>query len=179
MADDARRIVVEVVGRLGRETQIHLDERHRHFWITNLLIVGISVLLIVVAVFNVYYIRVLYQDLNGIVLNMDSMHDHLKYVERSMSTITDRVAAFDSHMGHMDQIHGHTGSMSHSLPRIASAMNQISGEVQVIRNEMSVLRGAVANIDQRTVQMTGSVGVMRENVRQIARPMGAMNSFMP
>jgi methyl-accepting chemotaxis protein len=179
MAEDARKIVVEVVGRLGRETQIHLDERHRHFWITNLLIVGISLLLIVVAVFNVYYIRVLYQDLNGIVFNMDSMHDHLKYVKGSMTTITERVADFDRHMGNMDQIHGHTGSMSKSLPRIATAMNQMSDEVQVIRNEMSVLRGAMVNIDQRTVQMTGSVGVMRENVRQMARPMGAMNSFLP
>ena len=179
MADDARKIVVEVVGRLGRETQFHLDERHRHFWITNLLIVAISILLIIVAVFNVYYIRVLYQDLNGIVFNMDSMHDHLKTVKGSMDEITGRVGVFERHMSNMDNIHEHTASMSHSMPRIATAMNQMSGQVHNIRNEMSVLRGAMGNIDQRTAHMTGSVGVMRENVRQLARPMGAMNSFLP
>lgn len=31
----------------------------------------------------------------------------------------------------------------------------------------------------RIVQMTGGVAVMRENVRQIARPMGFMNPMMP
>lgn len=179
MADDARRMVVEAVGRLGRETQLHLDERYRHFWITNLLIIVISVFLIVVAIFNVYYIRVLYQDLNGIVFNMDSMHDHLRVVKGSMDEITVQVESFDQHMTNMDQINLHTASMSISLPRISVAMREMSGEVHGIRNEMGVLQGAMTNIDQRTGHMVGSVATMRENVRQIARPMGVMNPFMP
>lgn len=179
MAEDVRRMVVGVVGRLGRETQLHLDERYRHFWITNLLIVIISILLVVVAIFNVYYIRVLYQDLNGIVFNMDSMHDHLRVVKGNMDEITERVESFDRHMGHMDQINQHTASMSKSLPRIATAMTEMSGEVHAIRNEMGVLRGAMTNIDQRVNHMIGSVASMRENVHQISRPMGVMNPFMP
>lgn len=179
MADDVRRMVVEAVGRLGRETQLHLDERYRHFWITNLLIIIISIFLVVVAIFNVYYIRVLYQDLNGIVFNMDSMHTHLRVVKGSMDEITDLVESFDQHMTHMDQINLHTASMSTSLPRIATAMNQMSGEVHAIRNEMGVMQGAMVNIDQRLVHMIGSVATMRENVRQIAKPMGVMNPFMP
>jgi methyl-accepting chemotaxis protein len=179
MADDVRRMVVEAVGRLGRETQLHLDERYRHFWITNLLIIIISIFLVVVAIFNVYYIRVLYQDLNGIVFNMDSMHTHLRVVKGSMDEITDLVESFDQHMTHMDQINLHTASMSTSLPRIATAMNQMSGEVHGIRNEMGVMQGAMVNIDQRLVHMIGSVATMRENVRQIAKPMGVMNPFMP
>ena len=179
MAEDTRRMVIQAVGRIGRETQLHLDERHRHFWITNLLIIVISILLIVVAIFNVYYIRVLYQDLNGIVFNMDSMHGHLRTVKGSMEEITVNVESFDQHMAHMDQINLHTESMSNSLPRIATAMHQMSGEVHTIRNEMGVLRGAMTNIDQRTAHMIGSVASMRENVRQIARPMGTMNPFMP
>jgi methyl-accepting chemotaxis protein len=179
VAEDARRLVVGVVGRLGRETQLHLDERHRHFWITNLLIVVISVLLVVVAIFNVYYIRVLYQDLNGIVFNMDSMYDHLKVVQGSMDEITGKVESFDQHMSHMDEINRHTASMSVSLPRIATAMNEMSREVHAIRNEMAVLPGAMTNIDQRVARMVGSVASMRENVRQISRPMGAMNPFLP
>ncbi|MCB1752542.1 MAG: translation initiation factor 2 [Gammaproteobacteria bacterium] len=179
MAEDVRRMVVGVVGRLGRETQLHLDERYRHFWITNLLIVVISILLVVVAIFNVYYIRVLYQDLNGIVLSMDSMHDHLRVVKGSMDEITGKVESFDKHMSHMDQINLHTESMSLSLPRIATAMSGMSGDVHVIRNEMSVLQGAMTNIDQRVGHMIGSVASMRENVHQISRPMGVMNPFLP
>ena len=169
MAEDVRRMVVGVVGRLGRETQLHLDERYRHFWITNLLIVVISILLVVVAIFNVYYIRVLYQDLNGIVLSMDSMHDHLRVVKGSMDEITGKVESFDKHMSNMDQINLH----------IATAMSGMSGDVHVIRNEMSVLQGAMTNIDQRVGHMIGSVASMRENVHQISRPMGVMNPFLP
>ena len=179
MAEDVRRMVVEAVGRIGRETQLHLDERHRHFWITNLLIISISMLLVVVAIFNVYYIRVLYQDLSGIVFNMDSMHHHLRVVKGSMDEITGKVESFDRHMSHMDQINLHTASMSKSLPRIATAMNEMSGEVHAIRGEMAVMQGAMTNIDQRVGHMIGSVASIRENVRQIARPMGAMNPFMP
>jgi methyl-accepting chemotaxis protein len=58
-------------------------------------------------------------------------------------------------------------------------MNEMSGEVHAIRNEMAVMQGAMTNIDQRVGHMVGSVASMRENVRQIARPMGAMNPFMP
>lgn len=179
MAEDVRRMVVAVVGRLGRETQLHLDERYRHFWITNLLIVVISILLVVVAIFNVYYIRVLYQDLNGIVFNMDSMHDHLRVVKGSMDEITTKVESFDQHMSHMDQITRHTASMSVSLPRIATTMTGMSGEVHGIRNEMAVIQSAMINVDQRVGHMTGSVTSIRENVRQISRPMGVMNPFLP
>lgn len=179
MPEDARRMVVEAVGRIGRETQLHLDERHRHFWVTNLLIVVISILLVVVAIFNVYYIRVLYQDLSGIVFNMDSMHQHLRVVKGSMDEITTKVESFDHHMLNMDQINQHTASMSQSLPRIATAMHEMSGEVHSIRNEMAVMQGAMTNIDQRVNHMIGSVAGMGDNVRQIARPMGAMNPFFP
>ncbi|MCB1849823.1 MAG: translation initiation factor 2 [Gammaproteobacteria bacterium] len=179
VAEDVRRLVISTVGRLGRETQLHLDERYRHFWVTNLLIIIISILLIVVAIFNVYYIRVLYQDLNVIVFNMDSMHTHLRVVKGSMDEITHRVESFDRHMANMDEINRHTSSMSDSLPRIANAMRDMSGEVHAIRNEMAVLQGSMISIDQRVVHMIGGVASMRENVHQIARPMGVMNPFLP
>jgi len=67
MTEDPRRAVIEVIARLGRETQLHIDERYRHFRITDSVILIISLLLVILAVFNVYYVRVLYQDLNGIV----------------------------------------------------------------------------------------------------------------
>ncbi len=179
MSDDPRKVFVEVVARLGREQQIHLDERHRHFWVTNLVILTISGMLVVIAVFNVYYIKVLYQDLNGIVFNMDSMHDNLRHVKGNMLDITERVSDFDHHMAYMDEITGNTASMSESLPRIGGAMSLMAGQVSGINNEMSVLRGGMSNIDLRLAHMIGSVASMRENVRQIAKPMGMMNPFMP
>ena len=74
MADDPRRGIVEVMARLGQATQYHIDERYRHFKITDVVIYVTSALLMVLAVFNIYYIRVLYTNLTGIVGNMASMN---------------------------------------------------------------------------------------------------------
>ncbi len=179
MAEEAKRIAVELVARLGRETQFHLDERHRHFEITNMVILVISVLLLVLAVFNVYFIHVLYQDLNGIVDNMDSMHTNLKKVNRDMTSITARIQSFDRHMQHMDSINGHTRAMAESLPRVSTTMSEMTRQMDTIETDMGLLGQGMTNIDTRFAHMTNSVAVMRENARQMARPMGIMNPFMP
>ncbi|MES9906359.1 MAG: translation initiation factor 2 [Sedimenticola sp.] len=177
--DDPKRIAVEMVGRLGRETQIHLDERHHHFRITNLVIIAMSLLLLILAVFNIYYIHILYQDLTGIVYNMDSMHTNLKDVNYNMITISKKMKSISGHITHMDQITEHTASLTKTMPKITGNMHRIAGEVGVIDQEMTLLSQGMNNIEQRFGQMSGSVSVMRSNVRQISGPMGFMNPVMP
>ncbi|MCW8920620.1 MAG: translation initiation factor 2 [Sedimenticola sp.] len=179
MADDPRRVLIETVARIGRETQLHLDERARHFWITNLVIIIISLLLVILAVFNVYYVRVLYKDLDGIVQNMDSMHRNLSEVTGNMSTIAEHVQSIDNSIQYMDNISIHTAEMSQSLPRIGNAMSDMAVNVDVINQDMGLMTFSLFNIEQRTGHMTGNVSLIRQNVRQIARPMGMMNSFFP
>lgn len=179
MADDPRRILIEAVARIGRETQLHLDERDRHFWITNLVIFVISLLLVILAIFNVYYVRVLYKDLDGIVHNMDSMHHNLSKVTGNMSTIAEHVQLIDNSIQHMDSISIHTAEMAKSLPRIGNAMSNMSVNVETINQDMNLMTYSMFNIEQRTGHITGNVSLMRQNVRQIARPMGMMNSFFP
>ena len=120
MAEDPRRVMIEVFARLGRETQIHLDERHRHFKITDTVIIGISILLTIVAVFNVYYVHILYQDLSGIVSSMDSMHDSLQQVKGDMVSITNSIGNFNQHMAHMDSINNHISSLGETMPSVGS-----------------------------------------------------------
>ncbi|MEJ1335511.1 MAG: translation initiation factor 2 [Candidatus Sedimenticola sp. (ex Thyasira tokunagai)] len=177
--EDPKRIVVEVVGRLGRETQIHLDERHHHFRITNLVIVTMSLLLLILAVFNIYYIHILYQDLTGIVNNMDSMHTNLKSVNNNMITISGKMKSIAKHVDHMEAINNHTDSITKTLPKISTNMHKITAETNTIGQEMTHLGGGMNNIELRFGQIGGSVAVMRENVRQISRPMGFMNPIMP
>jgi uncharacterized protein YoxC len=179
VADDPRRILIEAVARIGRETQLHLDERDRHFWITNLVIFVISLLLVILAIFNVYYVRVLYKDLDGIVHNMDSMHNNLSQVTNNMSTIAEHVQSIDKSIQYMDNISIHTAEMSKSLPRIGNAMSDMSVNVATINQDMNLMTYSMFNIEQRSGHMTSNVSLMRQNVRQIARPMGMMNSFFP
>ena len=180
MTEDPRRVVVEVIGRLGQETQLHLDERYRHFRITDGIIIFMSVLLVVMGVFNGYYVRVLYNDMDATVGTMESMYSHLVEVDTDMEVITGYMAAFDYHMTHMDSIEDHMVSItSTSLPRVREDMGVIAGEMSTIEESMGIVARGMGVIDERVHLMSGGVAVMRENVRQIARPMGNMMPFMP
>jgi methyl-accepting chemotaxis protein len=167
------------MARLGRETQLHLDERHRHFRITDAVIILISLVLVVLAIFNIYYVRVVYTDLDGIVSNMDSMYLNLRRVDKDMTVITDRLERVNGHVEHMESIDGQVSQMSTHLPEIREDMTSIDGSMTRIEQDMGLLGQGMGSIDQRMQQMSNTVGVMRENVRQMARPMSTMNPFLP
>ncbi len=179
MPVDTRRALIEMVARLSRETQLHLDERHYHFYVNKLVVISISILLIIIAAFNVYYVKILYENMSGIVNNMDSMHINMQSVSNKVHHITGNVVSFDKSMDHMVQINAHTAAMAEVLPGIRSSMQQMVGDMEGIDQGMARMSQSMANISVRVGRMTGGVTIMRENVRQIARPMGAMNSFLP
>jgi hypothetical protein len=177
--EDPRRAIVEVMARLGRETQLHIDERHRHFRITDGVTIAISVLLVILAVFNVYYVRVLYSDLDGTVASMENMYNKLRDVDDDMLVITQRVARFDRHIAHMEQIQNNMGSIAVTLPSVRDSMDVLTGRMSVINEEMNMVRQAMANMDPRLQQMSSGVSIMRANTFQIAKPMGMMNQILP
>jgi uncharacterized protein YoxC len=179
MNEDPRRAIVQVIGRLGRETQLHLDERYRHFRITDAVTIVISLLLVILAIFNVYYVRVLYVDLNGIVTNMDSMYGHLRSVDDDMSVVTKRMAAIDRSIDNMEPIRVNMGELSETMPRIRESMDSLTKDMTGIEKNMGLVGDGMGIIDQRVYLMTGGVATMRENVRQIAHPLGNMSSFIP
>jgi len=179
MSEDPRRGVIQVIGRLGRETQLHLDERYRHFRITDAVLIITSLLLVILAVFNVYYVRVLYVDLNGIVANMDTMDGHLRGINDDMSVITKRMTAFDRHIDHMGPIHDNMGALAETMPNIRENMNTLTKDMTGIEQSMGLIGEGMGIIDQRVHLITGAVATMRQNVRQVARPMGGMGSFLP
>lgn len=179
MTEDPRRVVVEVIGRLGRETQLHIDERFRHFRITDAVIIAMSVLLVILAVSNVYYVRILYTDLDGIVDNMEAMYGHLRDVDEDMSVISGKMVEFDRHTAHMESINAHMASIARTLPNVRANMADMTADTATIEQSMDLVARGMTLIDQRVHMMTGSVAVMRENVGQMARPMGSMMPFMP
>jgi uncharacterized protein YoxC len=179
MADDPRKPIVAVMAKLGRETQLHLDERYRHFRVTDAVIIGISVVLVVLAVFNIYYVRVVYNNLDGIVGNMDSMYNNLKRVDENMNVITDKVGRFAGHVQYMTTIEQDVHGLAQTIPQIRGNMGGISETMGDIRQDMDLLGQAMGNMDQRMHHMIGGVAVMRENVRQMAVPMSKMNPFLP
>ena len=179
MSEDPRSAIVEVMARLGRETQFHIDERYRHFRITDAVTLAVSALLLVLAVFNVYFVRVLYKDLDGTVRNMESMYQRLKNVDADMAVITDRFGGFDRHMQHMQPIGDHMAALAKLMPGMRASMDTMAKDMPTIDQEMGLVVPAMVTIDQRMSQMSAGVAVMRQNTGQMAAPMGFMNNFLP
>ena len=179
MTEDPRRAIVEVMARLGKETQLHVDERERHFEITDIVIIAVSVLLVILAIFNIYYVRVLYHDLNGIVSNMDSMYINMQNVEQDMVNISANIGLFDDHVKNMTPIHKNITQITEKMPKIRSNMHDIREDMGGMGHEMGLLGNAMGSISQRTLQMKAGMSVMRHNVRSISRPMGIMNPILP
>ena len=179
MTEDPRRAIVEVMAKLGRETQFHIDERHRHFQITDAVIIALSLVLVVLAVFNVYYVTVLYKDLTGTVNNMEAMYTKLKDVDDDMKVITARFSRFDDHIQHMTAINSDVVTLAETLPRVRGHMDAIAGNMTTIQSEMDLVRQAMGNVDQKLTVMGSGVMVMRGSSYQMSKPMGMMNSIMP
>ena len=179
MAEDSRRAWVEVIARLGRETQLHIDERYRHFRITDLVTIVVSVLLAVLALFNISYIQVLYNDLQEIVVAMDSMYGKLRGIDGDMAAIAQQMDSMDWRIANMEPIAAHMTSIGSNMPRIGDAMDAITTHVGTIDREMAPLGHGMLVIDQRVHSMLGGVSGIRNSVHQFAGPMGAMNPFMP
>ena len=179
MPEEPQRLLVEMVGRLGRETQMHLDERQHHFRINKMVVVVISVIIMIIAVFNIYYVSILWKDLGGIVDSMDSMHTNMQIVSGKMEHMTNNVKSFEYYMRYMDQINEHTSTMAAVLPKIAGNMHDMTGNIVQMEKDMEPMTQGMISIDQRFGHMTLGVAAMRHHVKQISRPMGAMNPFMP
>ncbi len=179
MPKETNRLLIEMVARLGRETQFHLDERHHHFRINKLVVIVISMLIMIIAVFNIYYVSILWKDLNGIVNSMDSMHTNMQIVSGKMQHISNNIKSFEYYMRYMDHINSYTASMADLFPEITSNMHHMTGDIIQIENDMQPMRQGMISIDQRFTQMSVGVASMRNSVKQISRPMGTMNQFMP
>ena len=179
MSEDPRRLLVEMVARLGRETQLHLDERHHHFRINKQVVLIISLVLMIIAGFNIYYIRILWHDLNGIVDSMDSMHTNMQTVSGKMQDMTNNVMAFERYMRHMDHINLHTATMADLIPSISGSMQGMTVDVVQMEYDMRPMGQGMIVIDQRFGEMSVGVASLRHNMQEIARPMGSMNPFMP
>jgi len=179
MQDDPRRAIVEVMARLGRETQLHMDERVEHFKITDTVIRRVSILLLVVAIVNVYLVWVLSRNMDGIVQNIDSMQERLIQVDRDMTEIAKTVEKFDSHITYMHIITSNIGSMTTNMPAIRQHTDGMTYSLQSINQDMSEMSHSIYGINLNMHNMSGGISGMQYNVRQFSKPMGVMNPIFP
>lgn len=130
-------------------------------------------LVLVLAMLGFYHIQTLSTDMRMIAQRIDpNMDVHMQRLADSVETLTVRVTEMSTTMNTMSQ---HVSLMSKDM----SAMNQQMvhlGRLQSIENQMHHINGNMS-------VMLGQMDSMRMNFssmnRNISKPMGFMNSFMP
>ena len=177
--EDPRRAIIEVMARLGKETQLHIDERERHFDITDFVTIIVSVLLVVLAIFNIYYVRVLYEDLNGIVTSMESILHNVENVNEEMLAITQSIDKYDQHVANMGPVTESLSNMAVIFPKVSKNMKGMRESMTAIDHDMGLMSNAMNSIDKQMMPMKNGMGMIRHNVRAISGPMGLMNRMMP
>ena len=177
--DDPRKAIVEVMARLGRETQLHIDERTQHFQVTDKVIKRISILLLIVAVVNVTLVWVLSKNMDSIVNNMDSMRLKLIDVDEDMTYIAKTVDQFDEHTAYMHTISNNIGMMTSNLPLIRINMDSMTENMLLIDKEMEGMKLSISSIDTSMRHMTIGMAGMEYSVRQFSKPMGVFNPVIP
>lgn len=179
MQDDPRKAIVEVMARLGRETQLHMDERHQHFKVTDKVIKRISILLLIIAVINVYLVWVLSRNLDGIVDNMDSMRSHLIEIDEDMTDIAITVEQFDTHITYMHVISENIASMTTTLPLIRLNMDSLTESMQSIDYDMEGMETSINQIGINMHHITNGMAGMEYNIHKFAEPMSIFNPIVP
>ncbi len=177
--DDPRKAIVEVMARLGRETQLHIDERHQHFKVTDKVIKQISILLLVVAIVNVSLVWVLSSNMDNIVNNMDSMRHKLIDIDDDMTHIATTIDQFDEHTAYMHTISNNIGLMTSNLPLVRISMDNMTDNMMLIDKEMEGMKLSISSIDANMRHMTMGMAGMEYSVRQFSKPMGALNPIIP
>jgi len=177
--EDPRKAIVEVMARLSRETQLHMDERRKYIKKTDKVTVRISILIIILAVFNVYFVLILSNNMEGIVDNMDSMQHNLIKVDNDMSQIADTVEAYDNHLDYLHVISNNIGLFANNMPLVRRNMDSMTYSMQAIDSDMDGMKRAINNIGYNMHEITGNVSGMEYNIRQFSRPMGIMNPVFP
>ena len=179
MQDDPRRAIVEVMARLGRETQLHIDERHKHFKITDKVIKKISILLLIVAIINVYLVWVLSRNMDGIVNNMDSMRSHLTKIDDDMTEIAIAIEQFDNHITYMHVIANNIGNMTSSLPLNRINMDSMTESMQSIDHDLGGMKASIDDIGLNKYHMTSGMAGMEYTIRHFSKPMSVLNPIFP
>lgn len=177
--DDPRKAIVEVMARLGRETQLHIDERHQHFKVTDTVIKRVSVLLLVVAVINVSLVWVLSSNMDNIVNNMDSMRHKLIEIDEDMTFISQTVDRFDEHTAYMHTIANNIGLMTSNMPLVRINMDSMTDSILMIDKEMEGMKYSISTIDTSMRHMTMGMAGMQYSVRQFSKPMSTLNPIIP
>ncbi len=161
----------------------HIDEHNvaglKRRQITNLLIRGITIFLVILAVINLYLLVDLDRSMRAIVNSMDDMTTHFAAVSSEMVKVTEHTSNIGRHMDHLP-------SVEKSMEGINTEMTYMDRSIKAIDHNLSIVNGDLGVIDHTMLELNGrlyhlnqNVAFIRHDMNRISKPSRWMNNFLP
>lgn len=165
--------------KLEHISDLHVKERRRHFRITNIFVWIVSVLIFLIAVFNLYNIYYFYDETMEIIDTIHGLDNTVNDIGQTMKQITLSMSKFNNSMESMEGVYSDVASMSEVMPLMQSNMSDAGVDISYLNQNMSAISMDMNVIDYHLKSMLGNVMHIEQNIHQIAKPMGKFNSILP
>lgn len=176
---DLGLLISSCLYKLEHISDHHVQERRRNFRVTNLIVGVISAFILIIAVFNLYYIYDFYMETMKIVNNIHDLDDTVKIISSDMQVITQSMTEFNKHMSSMQGITQDVQAMSGQLPLMQQSLGGIYGDMSALNRSMGQINQSMLSIDNDLKHMSGNVGQMGRSIYEMSVPMSKFNSVLP
>ncbi|MDQ7075543.1 MAG: hypothetical protein Q9O24_10440 [Gammaproteobacteria bacterium] len=165
--------------KLENEAERHRGARFYHMRRTNIWVRFVTIVTLVLTLFNVYYISNLYDHFLSIVDNVSSLNSKVVNISSDMISLTDTMQQFDNHLTVMPVIDDSVAAMAEYTVDMNASVADMLHDMETMNDDMDLIYTAIYGVNHNFGDMVQGIRLMSGNVRQMSRPMGFMNRFLP
>ncbi len=161
----------------------HIDEHNeaglKRREITNLLIRGITLFLVILAFVNLYLLVDLDRSMRSIVLSMDEMTGHFSKVAEEMVEVTTHTSSIGEHMNHLPSVEQSMAGITVEMDYMDRSIKSIDYSLTSVNIDLGAIDGNMIELNGRLYNLNQNVGVIRYDMHKISKPARFMNNFLP
>jgi len=176
---DLGLLVSSTLHKLEHISDHHVKERRGHFRVTNTIVIIVSVLLLLIACINMYYLYHFYIDSKRIIDTAHGLDDTVLIISKSMKKITGKMEKFSQHLDSMPAVYDDISSLTEVMPTMQKTMVDFQMNVKQMNTVMNFVNKDIQLIGFHLSTMTQKVSYMGSNIQQLAKPMGMFNGILP
>jgi len=165
--------------KLENEAERHRGARFYHMRRTNIWVRFVTIVTVILTLFNAYYISNLYDHFLSIVDNVSSLNHKVVNISSDMISLTETMEKFDSHLTVMPVIDDSVASMAQHTTDMSINVADMLHDLETMNQDMDLIYSAIHGVNNNFGNMVQGIHLMSGNVRQMSRPMGFMNKFLP
>jgi len=172
-------LVSSTLHKLEHISDHHVKERRKHFRITNLVVYIVSVLLLLIAVVNMFYLYDFYTNTIRIINTTHQLDKTVVVISSNMKKIEQNMDKYTKHMASMEDVYKDVSSISSVMPEMQNSMSTLQYSMSDMNKIMAFVNRDVQLIDFHLKGMTNKVSNLGIDMYKIARPMGKFNGMLP